>query len=332
MRTVFYVPPLKRTSGGLANIGEIAADILSLGGDAALMGPNPPGVFAEEARKAGLGFIPWGEKLDPLDLWCVPESWPSSLGPGLQCGARILVYVQSWSFMLGDLPGGVPWSALSFSFLSVSRPVRAFLRMVHGIEAEDILPPAVDEAFFEPSDPPRTRVRIAWSPRKNKSLGAQIRAIAERCLRHSAIPVEWVELSGMSREEVARRLRSCQIFLSTGFPEGFGLLPLEAMASGCVPVGFSGFGGWDYMRQARLPGWEPYRPPLDLPDWGEDGNGFFFADGDVMGAGLGLAGAVRLLLDDPGYWARIGANCRATALRYARAARLPALARVFLQR
>ncbi|MDR3176909.1 MAG: glycosyltransferase family 1 protein [Desulfovibrio sp.] len=332
MRTVFYVPPLKRMSGGLANIRETAADIRNLGGEAALMGPNPAGVFADEARKAGLSFIPWGEKLEPSDVWCVPESWPSSLAPGLQCGARILVYAQSWSFMLGDLPGGAPWSALPFSFLAVSRPVRAFLRLVHGIEAEDVLPPAVDEAFFEPADPPGTRVRIAWSPRKNKALGAQIRAIAEKLLKHSAIAVDWVELSGMSRAEVARHLRSCRIFLSTGFPEGFGLLPLEAMASGCVPVGFTGFGGWDYMRQARLPGWEPYRPPLDLPDWGEEGNGFFFADGDVMGAGLGLAGAVRLSHDDPDYWTRIGANCRATALPYSRAARLPAVARVFLRR
>jgi len=36
------------------------------------------------------------------------------------------------------------------------------------------------------------------------------------------------------------------VFLSFGYPEGFSLPPVEAMASGCVVVGYHGRGGREY--------------------------------------------------------------------------------------
>ncbi|MDI7251748.1 MAG: glycosyltransferase family 1 protein, partial [Actinomycetota bacterium] len=44
--------------------------------------------------------------------------------------------------------------------------------------------------------------------------------------------------------------------------EGFGLPPLEAMACACLPVGFTGLGGHDYMRQA-----DPDLPGAARPWW-----------------------------------------------------------------
>ena len=70
------------------------------------------------------------------------------------------------------------------------------------------------------------------------------------------------------------------------------------MACGCLPVGFSGLGGWDYMRQAQpearfTPWW-----PLREVSWG--GNGLWCADGDVLDAALCLEQAVGWVeVDDP---------------------------------
>ncbi|MDR0826682.1 MAG: glycosyltransferase family 1 protein [Desulfovibrio sp.] len=334
MRTVFYVPPLKKMSGGLSNIFETARDIADLGGEVAFMGPEGSDLFAGEA--GALSFLPWGSPLSSSDVWCVPESWPSALHPGLQSGAHILVYVQNWIFMLKDLPGGVSWARLPFSYLAVSRPVRLFLRLVHGLETADILPPAVDEVFFQSGARPVKRVRIAMMPRKNKLLGEQIRSIAEQRLARFCppLPVDWVEIRNLPRAEVADLFRSCHIFLNAAFPEGFGLPSLEAMASGCVPLGFTGFGGWEYARPSVLPGQSAYAPPPGCiePDPEAEpnpGNGFFFSDGDVLGAGLGLAEAVQLLCNDPAQWGRISACARDTALRYTRAARLETVRRIF---
>jgi glycosyltransferase involved in cell wall biosynthesis len=333
MRTVFYIPPLRKMSGGLGNIYETARDVRALGGEAALCGPDTSVPGLTEACAEGLPFLPPGSRLSPEDLWCAPESWPSGLQAGAASGAQVLVYAQNWFFTLKPLPGDVPWARLPFSFIAVSRPIAEFLRRVHGIACRDVLPPAVDDVFFREPEHPRGRVRIAWMPRKNRAMGESILQIAGHILaREASAPrVERVEVHRLRREAVADILTTCRIFLSSGFPEGFGLPPLEAMASGCVPVGFTGFGGWEYMRPTRLPGEGVFEAPFAFARGdGDIGNGFFFSDGDVYAAGQGLAKAVMLTAEQPHLWAAISAHCRETALGYTRAARLKHVERIFL--
>lgn len=58
--------------------------------------------------------------------------------------------------------------------------------------------------------------------------------------------VSWAEISMNTREEVAHRLSESFIFLTLGYREGFGLPPLEAMAAGCLVVGFHAEGAKAY--------------------------------------------------------------------------------------
>jgi len=52
---------------------------------------------------------------------------------------------------------------------------------------------------------------------------------------------------GMPQRDFARALRTTRVVLSTTYQEGFGLPIAEAMASGCVVVGYHGFGGQELM-------------------------------------------------------------------------------------
>ena len=52
----------------------------------------------------------------------------------------------------------------------------------------------------------------------------------------------------MSEQEVAETMRRSALFLSFGHPEGLCLANLEAMASGCKLIGYSGLGGREYFR------------------------------------------------------------------------------------
>ena len=49
---------------------------------------------------------------------------------------------------------------------------------------------------------------------------------------------EIVPFINISQNEVIRILKDSLIFLSFGYPEGFGLPAAEAMACGCVTIGF----------------------------------------------------------------------------------------------
>ncbi len=101
----------------------------------------------------------------------------------------------------------------------------------------------------------------------------------------------------MTAGQVAETLASAHVFLVTGFPEGCPLPPLEAMACGCLCVGYMGFGGADYMRQALPPQADPapFAPWWGLRPvpWG--GNGLWSADADILGAALHLQTAAQWL-------------------------------------
>jgi glycosyltransferase involved in cell wall biosynthesis len=338
MRTVFFIPALHTMSGGLANIYAVARNLKTLGRRIALMGPDHNAAGLKEAVAEGLDLLPWDTKLSGSDTWCVPESWPNAFSVGFNAGAKVLVYVQNWVYMLNNLPQGVRWKQLPLEYLAVSRPVAWFMHEVLALEARAIVPPGIDGFFFHTGTRPDSHVRVAFMPRKNRALGEQIQQVASACLaeRAGAPHLEWVEIRNKTHAEVAELLSCCHLFMSTGFPEGFGLPPLEAMASGCVPVGFTGFGGWEYMRQSRINGFPPQGlipagPPYALPPSPQDacGNGFFSADGDTLGAGLALAHAACAAHENSEEWQHLCRSCRETAARYDMGAQKAALDRVF---
>jgi hypothetical protein len=55
-------------------------------------------------------------------------------------------------------------------------------------------------------------------------------------------------LQGMRSEDVVEELKKSTVFISGSSYEGFGMPPAEAMACGCVVVGFDGSAGEEFMR------------------------------------------------------------------------------------
>lgn len=358
MRIVFFIPPLRRASGGLFTIYKTAANLSALGVDVAFMGPSDATPGLQEALLHGPTLLPWGSALGQNDIWCIPEGWPNALPVGQNSGARTIVYVQSWIYMLDTLPNGVTWQQLPLEYIAVSRPVAHFLKNVIGVTPLGIVPPVVDDLFFHASQTKKQPgmkqktgpVRVGWMPRKNKALGEQARRVCELRLAHmsgmpgmtSAPRVEWVTIDKVSQDKVAYLLGSCHIFLSTGFPEGFALPPAEAMAAGCVVVGCTGFGGWDYMRQASVDGFSlPWGPPLDFnlsddkvgeipSDSKRCGNGFYTPDGDSLAAGTALAQAVYFAHRAGEDWLATRACAQSAVTPYSNKAQQAALAALLL--
>ena len=57
---------------------------------------------------------------------------------------------------------------------------------------------------------------------------------------------EIIPFINIPQSEVARNYQESLLFLSFGYPEGFGLPAAEAMACGCVVIGFHGGGGREF--------------------------------------------------------------------------------------
>lgn len=241
--------------------------------------------------------VDWNRlELREQDIWLVPEGWVNALTPGLQASAKCVVYVQNWAYLFSSLPNGVSWHDLPVSFLAVSRPVAWFIEQTLGRKCP-VLRPGIDRSIFHPPlRKPDGPLRVAYMPRKNKAQVEMIRAIITARNPGLSLPDKllWEEIHGQDQHGVARVLQRAHIFLATGYPEGFSLPPLEAMACGCLAVGFTGFGGWEYMTQIEQEGWRPWWPIPTSP-W--PGNGYWVPDGDALAAALALERAVRLWTD-----------------------------------
>lgn len=356
LRTVIYIPPLPRITGGMAVLLQIAAHLQASGQpvalalreaspalQTALQAALPPGVPCLDCRN-------WDDlHLQPGDCWLCPEGWPTALLAGLQAGAHCVVYVQNWAYFLSHLPENTFWEQLPVRFLAVSEPVRHFIRYTTGRDAA-LLRPAVDPARFyppasaladiaAPAAPAASTVRVSYMPRKNPALARQIREACTARLHslHGGQPpytLEWVEIHHKSAQQVADILRTSHIFLATGFPEGCPLPPLEAMASGCIVVGFAGLGGWDYMRPIlqsapAVPSvpYLPALPPLPSVPW--SGNGFYTADADVFAAAKALEQACTLLLQGGPALAALREAAALTAAAYSPARQAAAIAQLW---
>lgn len=140
----------------------------------------------------------------------------------------------------------------------------------------------IDPAIYHP--PPQSAARrIAYMPRRRSEEAAQVIRLLE--LRGVLDTWEVVAIDGCSETEVANLLRSSRIFLSFSEREGFGLPPCEALACGCLVVGFDGFAGREF-----------FRPPFAEP----------VQDGDVVAFARAAERLIRRFDEHPAGMAEIG--------------------------
>jgi len=234
-------------------------------------------------------------------LICNPSF--SSLHLGLKVRGRKIMYAQGFTtFSLLD--------CFFDHYVAVSSFVRGFLSQTYGLNASVI--PA-----FVPDNPRLSRKETGWDPvaaweaRPPHSMALNLKGnlndqllLLDRVRRELRAKDREVEASidwadavagatlGMPREQFLERVSSARYLLTLSLAEGFGLVPLEAMAMGSVVVGFDGYGGREYM----TPG----------------ANCAVAASPDVSGVADGIIRAMR----DLSYARRLVAGGAATASRY----------------
>ncbi|MBN1898523.1 MAG: glycosyltransferase family 4 protein [Spirochaetes bacterium] len=101
---------------------------------------------------------------------------------------------------------------------------------------------SVNHRIFFRDDSKKKTGRIILLPRKGKKY---VNRIIRKC-RGLPFTIKVIH-SHISQEKLAEQFRLSDIYIHTGFPEGFALPPLEAQACGCLVLGFTGGGGAENM-------------------------------------------------------------------------------------
>lgn len=182
------------------------------------------------------------------DVFVLPEDG----GPGMAefaPGMRKLIFNQNAYYTFrhfGLRPQGLPpyGHPEVVGALVVSEDSRRYLDYAFpGLVCERLFLSLNYEAFvFRPWM--QKRRQIAYMTRNNKDDVAQVVKI----LAHRGLLADWefVPIEGLSELDVARVMGESMLFLSFGHPEGLSLSNLEALASGCRLIGYSGRAGREY--------------------------------------------------------------------------------------
>ena len=184
----------------------------------------------------------------PRDVLVVPEVWGNAIKD--YPGTRKIIFNQNayYTFMNGyeTVPTSSPLQPADagvIGILTVSDDSAELLT-----ETFPRLPVArlryeVDANLFAYSA--EKRLQLAFMPRKHPDEARQL--LNSLALRGALAGVEVVAIDGVTEREAARLLRESLVFLSFGYPEGFSLPPAEAMACGCLAIGYHGMGAREFL-------------------------------------------------------------------------------------
>jgi glycosyltransferase involved in cell wall biosynthesis len=275
----FICPDYNPPSGGIRKLYR-CVDILNNAGLSAAILHARPGFrcswFENTTRVVSAAEVTLG----PRDILVVPEIYGQAICD-LPRNIRKVIFNQNAYNTLKLLTNG---SQTSTPY--TDNPDLALVLVVSQDNAEVIkhifpgtrvrrLHLGIDPLLYHPPHGPKQR-RIAYMPRKRPGDAASVLALLK--LRGALDGWDVVAIEGRSEVETAHLLQTAKLFLSFSPQEGFGLPPLEALACGCLVVGYHGFGGREY-----------FHPPFATA----------VEDGDIAGFARAVEATIHKIDNDP---------------------------------
>jgi glycosyltransferase involved in cell wall biosynthesis len=264
-RFLFYIPDVTVPVGGVNVIVEMVHALKSAGLQAEIFSsrqgasypfysPQPkvhflPGIQEPAGRKEKLKAwlqAPRPKANNPVltlgrgDYVVVPDVFAPWL-PAQLPGAVCILLVQGY-YVLGHAMTQPGWDARAFvTTLTLSDACDDMARMA-GLPSVRQIPLAINADLFAVDGPKKPL--ISYMPRRRGDDARIITTLLRE--RGKVADFELRAIDQMSHDSVAAVLKETSIFLSFSELEGFGLPPAEAMAAGCLVVGYTGVGGGEY--------------------------------------------------------------------------------------
>jgi glycosyltransferase involved in cell wall biosynthesis len=245
----FICPDYNRPSGGNRKLYHCVDILNDAGLNAAIIHTKPGfrlGWFENRTRVVSARRV----VVRPRDIIVMGEIYGRTIR-GLPRNVRQVIFNQNIYNTLRTLTGGSAYSAPY-----IDNPDLALVLVVSQDNAEVLeytfpgipvrrLHLGIDPGLYHLPLGPKQR-RIGYMPRKRRDDAADVLAL----LRVRGVLDGWdvMPIDDRSEAEAAELLRTAKIFLSFSRREGFGLPPVEALACGCLVVGYHGFGGREYFR------------------------------------------------------------------------------------
>jgi glycosyltransferase involved in cell wall biosynthesis len=289
-RIVFLSPFVKtEISGGIKTAYRHAELLAEMGFDACVYQPEGSPDWFESSAKV-LRSLNAPAKGDVLVF---PEAIN---GPLVELAraktpAKKVLFCQAQYYALFNAIPPDEYRTLFDRIACQSAIAKGFLERVLHLDNVALIPCFIDTALFFPRE---KTMQIAAIPKKLPREAAAINAVL-RLKYPEFASVPWAVIENKSEREIADIFGRSTIVLSLPFLESFGLVPLEAMASNAIVVGFHGNGAREYATA---------------------GNGYWFPSDHIEETADAIAHAIRgLQARDPAILKMLETG-RATASHY----------------
>ncbi|GAX60013.1 glycosyltransferase [Candidatus Scalindua japonica] len=182
-------------------------------------------------------------RISPNDIVVIPEDHNTALNVFKNIQTRKFVFCQNHYYIFNGLQNNDSWRNFGVTgIFCCSSIISDFISEVFGYSEVPVIHNAIPLDLFEPRN---KKLQIAYMPRKIPGELNFIRNLFKKLYKqYDKIP--WICIDKVKESKVAEIMNESAVFLSTSTYEGFGLPPIEAMASGCIVVGFHGDGGLEY--------------------------------------------------------------------------------------
>jgi len=244
-RIIFLCPFAKNElTGGIKTAYRQAELLVELGFDAWVYQPEGlPAWFDTRAR------VLTEPRLAAVhgDILVFPEVLNGMLAEMVQgrFPAKKVLFCQAHYYTLFNPIAPERYRELGFDKVACQSTIaKGFLERVLRLVDVAVIPCYIDAKLFFP----RVKtMQIALIPRKLPRETAAIQKIFNlKYPQFQSIP--WQIIENATERKTAEIFGRSTIVLSLPFLESFGLVPLEAMASGAIVAGFHGYGGQEYAR------------------------------------------------------------------------------------
>ena len=295
-RILYFCPDFPQPSGGIKTLYRHVQTLAEMGFDAWIVHQQAPFRVTWHGYEAPTLWLSERPRFAPQDILVIPEVMPQVMQQTARFSGERIVIALSWSPTYWNLPQGQTWSSFGIRRVITKSPlIKQYLRWSMGIEATLINEYVTPERYYHATE--AKRPKICYLTRKERSA-----TWLHQVLHAKGEPFtgfEWMPLRELSEDEYARHLREATVYVTTNMQEGMNTSVLEAMACGCLVVGYSGVGGGVYM--------EPEGPSQ---------NCILVENGNVPALGLELESVLRDLAAEPEAHSQVTRNGLATARAY----------------
>lgn len=271
----FVTPDLAHPVGGIKVIYQFVNLMNKNGFDAYILHTHRKFKcrYAKTLPHVKFAYLQDGKLFDSNDVIFIPEPDVKMMQQMISIDAKKVVFNQNWAYTFGQFREINNEKFIKYQdfgihdVLTVTNKIKEFLDFAMN-DTKDlkigVVHPYLSDVFTPKKLEEKTH-QIAFMPRKNFNNFQDI--FSTLFIKDKTI--KWIQIDNMTEDKVAEILRDSTMFLALGYPEGLSLPPLEAMKSGCIVLGYSGYGGLEYMRDVK---------DEHFDNWNMD----LYPDGDIL--------------------------------------------------